>query len=71
MYKEAVPSDGDVTVCFDCGHIMVFADGRLRNPTDTEMHDIAGDPRIIKLQQARARILERNRKRKQQWKQQP
>jgi hypothetical protein len=62
MFEEATPSDGDLTVCFDCGHIMVFAGGRLRNPTDAEMYDIAGDPRIVKLQRVRGRVMEQKRK---------
>lgn len=51
---KSKPQAGDVTVCFHCGHIMVFADdGGLRNPTSREMYDIAGDKRIIALQMAR------------------
>jgi hypothetical protein len=65
LYEEAMPSDGDVTLCFNCGHLMVFADGRPRNPTDAEMHTIAGDPRIIKAQAARARVREQKRKQQQ------
>ena len=53
-YGDAVPEDGSISLCFECGHIMVFDGGRLRNPNDQEMHDIAGDPDIIKAQRARA-----------------
>jgi hypothetical protein len=50
---DASPSPGDVTVCFYCGHIMVFGDDLLmRNPTDAEIHDIAGDPRVLAAQRA-------------------
>lgn len=54
LIVDTVPSDGDVSICFTCGHIMVFEGGAPRNPTTTEMYAIAGDPRIIKLQRARA-----------------
>jgi hypothetical protein len=57
VFDDAVPRDGDVSICFACGHIMVFEGGVPRNPTDTEMPDIAGDPRIIKLQRARGKVL--------------
>jgi DNA-directed RNA polymerase subunit RPC12/RpoP len=50
------PSEGDVAVCMYCGHISVFnADLTLRNPNDEEMLAIAGDQRILKIQQARAK----------------
>jgi hypothetical protein len=48
--SDAYPDDGDYTVCIECGHIMVFEGGRPRNPTDAEIHAVAGDPRIIQLQ---------------------
>jgi hypothetical protein len=45
---DAAPSPGDATVCFHCGHVMIYADGlSLRDPTDAEMHELAGDPRIV------------------------
>jgi len=48
------PKPGDVTVCWDCGHIMFFADDlSLRNPTDQEMYYIAGDKRILAVQRLR------------------
>ena len=48
------PQPGNITVCIGCGHIMAFADDmRMRNLTDEEMHDIAGDPRLIAVQRAR------------------
>ena len=52
---DARPDSGDITVCIYCGHIMVFADGlTLRNPTDAEMIEIAGDERILGIQRLRA-----------------
>jgi hypothetical protein len=54
--NDARPSPGDVTVCLYCGHIMVFSDDLLmRNPTAAEIHQIAGDPRILMVQRARAK----------------
>lgn len=49
------PSEGDITICFYCGHIMAFADdqGALRDLTDDEMLEIAGHPTILKIQEAR------------------
>ncbi len=55
--EEAIPSEGDASVCIYCGHISIFnADLTLRNPTDEEIHSIAGDERILKIQKARAEI---------------
>jgi hypothetical protein len=54
--EDAGPTEGDVTVCLACGHIMVF--GRnlvLRNPSDDEIADIAGDERVLEVQRARKR----------------
>jgi hypothetical protein len=49
------PDEGDVTICFYCGHLMAFtADRKLRDLTSDEMHDVAGDPLILRMQRARA-----------------
>jgi hypothetical protein len=54
------PSPGDFTVCIYCGHIMAFADDlTLRELTGDEMHAIAGDPRIIRIQKARKALKEK------------
>lgn len=59
---KAKPKAGSVSVCFYCGHIAIFGDGmRLRELTDKEMHAVAGDPRILRIQKARA-FIERMRK---------
>lgn len=48
------PKPGHITICIGCGHLMAFADDmRLRNLTDAEMYEIAGDPRLIAVQRAR------------------
>jgi hypothetical protein len=37
---DHVPKPGDVTICLDCRHLMVFADDMtVRNPTDDEVRD--------------------------------
>lgn len=42
------PSPGDATVCLECAHLMMYADDMtLRELTDEEMIEIAGDPRIL------------------------
>lgn len=49
------PEPGGITVCLYCGHVMAFDDGMtMRELTDEEMVDIAGDERIIAIQKARA-----------------
>jgi hypothetical protein len=46
--EDAVPNSGDISVCFYCGHIMIFApDMTVRSLTDSEMIEIAGRPDII------------------------
>ena len=48
------PSPGDFAVCLYCGHLAAYADDlRLRPLTDDELHEIAGDERIIAMQKAR------------------
>ena len=57
METEGVPEPGDITICIHCGHLMAFADDMTVRPlTDNEMYDIAGDPRLIAFQKARASI---------------
>lgn len=51
------PSPGDVSICLECGHIMVFKKNlTIRNPRGKEFHAIAGDERIIAIQKARVAI---------------
>lgn len=51
---EVRPDPGDVTICLRCGHLMAFAeDLTLRELTDAEMHEVAGDERILRAQHAR------------------
>jgi hypothetical protein len=56
--EDCAPSPGDCSICLDCGHLMVFADDlKLRNPTDAEMHEMAGDSRIVEMQRMRALVV--------------
>jgi len=46
------PSDGDVTLCIQCGEVCVFdgdADGGLRKPTSRERRDFASNATLTKL----------------------
>lgn len=52
------PSPGDITICLYCGHLMAFNDELgLRNLTEDEAHEIAGDHRILAVQAARKEVL--------------
>ncbi len=52
---ERRPKSGDITVCLYCGHVMAFDRKlRLRELTPQEMYEIAGSPRILAIQRARA-----------------
>jgi len=52
------PHPGALSVCWKCGHVMVFAeDLTLRDPTDAELINIAGDKHMLKVQAARAAIM--------------
>lgn len=49
------PGPGDVSVCLNCGHLMGFnPDLTLRELSDEEAHDIAGDKDLLRAQAARA-----------------
>lgn len=52
--SDSRPSEGDITICIQCGHIMAFSfDLSFRELTDDEMGVIAGDKRILAIQKAR------------------
>lgn len=45
---EDRPKSGDVTVCIGCGHLMAYGDDMvLRELTDDEIIEVAGDPGIL------------------------
>jgi hypothetical protein len=55
--ENHAPKEGDITVCFRCGHVLIYQeDGTVRNPTDKEIIEIAGDPDIIRMTNAVARV---------------
>jgi hypothetical protein len=59
ILHDHAPTPGAITICFRCGHIMAFDDDlSFRQLTDQEMHDVAGDPRILAVQHARAEVLD-------------
>jgi len=54
----ARPEPGDISICLSCGHVMAFAeDFTVRALTGKEMVEIAGDPRIMAIQKARAKVM--------------
>lgn len=45
---EEPPSPGDIGLCFNCGHVMIYGENRrLREPTDEEIIEIAGDSHLV------------------------
>jgi hypothetical protein len=62
--KDSFPDPGSITVCIYCGHLQAYDDDlMLRELTSDEQIDIAGDPRILAIQRARALAEEREKKR--------
>ncbi len=42
------PQSGDVAICLYCRHLMVYGeDLKMRNLTDEEVIEVAGDPEIV------------------------
>jgi hypothetical protein len=42
------PSPGDIALCLNCAHLHLFADDlTLRELTDAEMVEVAGDPEML------------------------
>jgi hypothetical protein len=53
------PTEGDLSVCLQCGHLMIFqSDLTLRPLTDEEMVRWAGNKDLVKLQKARGEVLD-------------
>jgi hypothetical protein len=58
MSEKVKPRPGDISMCVACGHLTAFtADMHRRALNDQEMHDIAADPNILRLQAARAKVM--------------
>lgn len=52
---DGLPKPGDITICLDCGHIMVFDEHlKVRIPNDQEMFEMAGSKNLLLAQQALA-----------------
>jgi len=52
------PKPGDMTICFRCGHQMVFTRSlRLREPTKAEQRKAALDPRIKFVETKRREVM--------------
>ena len=46
--NERPPEPGDVAICMDCRHVGIYAeDMHVRNPTDKEVIELAGDNDIL------------------------
>jgi len=57
--SDSAPDPGDVTVCIYCGSLMIFEDDlSLRRPQPEEIVEMAGDERILAMQQARKEMDE-------------
>lgn len=55
---DLMPDPGDATVCLYCGHLCIYGnDLRLRHPTSGEMSEIAGDPKMVAIVKARAKVF--------------
>lgn len=49
--NDKPPGVGDYTVCLYCSHLMIYGENMiLRNLTDSEMVEIAGDPGLLEAQ---------------------
>jgi hypothetical protein len=47
------PRPGSITICFDCGHVMAFDERlRFRELNDKEIYDLAGECKMLRLQEA-------------------
>lgn len=54
------PSEGDITICLPCGHIMAFnKDLTVRELTKQELIDIAGNQHLIKVLEIRGQVMKK------------
>jgi hypothetical protein len=57
LTEETAPSAGDVTLCINCSHIMLFTNElRLRNPTPAELDAISKQDEVFATLAALARL---------------
>lgn len=58
MTDDAQPKPGDISICIECGYIMMFGTNlRVRELTASEMIEIAGNREIVRIQTARAAVM--------------
>jgi hypothetical protein len=58
VLTNATPKPNDFSICFRCGHVMAFGpDLKVRALTDAEIVELAGDPRLVKIQTARGTVM--------------
>ena len=43
---EDAPNDGDFVICFDCGEVLIFEQGKLREPFVEEADELATDSTV-------------------------
>lgn len=56
--SEDSPAPGDLTICLRCGHLMSYSDElKLRELTDKEAYEAAGDKLVLAAQKARGKAL--------------
>jgi|HubBroStandDraft_6_1064221.scaffolds.fasta_scaffold647247_2 hypothetical protein len=59
---DDTPTPGDITICFYCHHLMAFADDMtIRDLTDEEIKECAGDPTLVVAMKALARFKQLER----------
>jgi hypothetical protein len=57
---EATPVPGDIMICHTCGHIAAYGDDmRIRELTEKEQIDVAGDRDVLFAQRIRHRFSPR------------
>ena len=49
---QAMPRDGDITICFVCGEFSVFEDDKMCKPNSTQWVKIASSPDARKMRAA-------------------
>lgn len=60
-FNDDTPEPGSsAMVCLECGHVMILAeDGKLRDPTDKEIIELAGDRDLVAAQNMLAELKRR------------
>jgi Zn ribbon nucleic-acid-binding protein len=62
VFTHHKPSADDITICIACGYLMAFDKKlRMRELTMAEFKEAVTDTRVLKIQQARSEIIEREK----------